>query len=97
MKLLLKFGANPNAEAYKKTPLQLAQELQFDDIVNLIVQHKPELNISMEEQKEATNCLIQEMVNAVDMSQDSTTCNVSQSLLKLTKMCGKGQTKQTVR
>lgn len=85
VKLLLKFGANPNVQSKAgETPLSIAQQLRFDDLYRIMSTYKHQASVSMEEQQEATDSLMQEMGkdslssfkhSDVDISQDSTSCD----------------------
>lgn len=86
VKLLLKHGADPYAESKTgETPVSIAHQLRFDDLLRLMTTYK---HVSMEEQQEATDSLMQEMekdnLNAfkhsdMDISQDSTSCEEGSS------------------
>lgn len=86
VKLLLKHGADPYAESKTgETPVSIAHQLRFDDLLRLMTTYK---HVSMEEQQEATDSLMQEMekdnLNAykhseMDISQGSTSCEEGSS------------------
>lgn len=88
VKLLLQFGADPHAKSiYNDTPLTLAQDYEFHDIIDLMVQCKYKTSISMEEQQEATDSLMQEMEEERSNSL---------SPPKLTELCGESKANQSV-
>lgn len=84
VKLLLKYGADPYIESkVGETPISIAQELKYMDLVRMMTTYKHHVSVSIEEQQEATDSLMQEMerdsLNSykhsdVD-SQDSTSCD----------------------
>lgn len=89
VKLLLKYGADPYAESKaKQTPMSIAGEMGFDDMMQMMSTYKYQSSVSMEEQQEATDALMHEMGtehldafkhNDADLSQDSTSCEDSSS------------------
>lgn len=95
MKLLLKHGADPSAESKAgETPISIALQLRFDNLCRLMTTYKHQASVSMEEQQEATDSLMQEMEkdssssfkhSDVDISQDSTSCDESSSSTTLYK------------
>lgn len=65
------------------TPISIARERDFDDVYQLMTTYKYQPSVSMQEQQEATDSLMQEMEkdslgsfkhSDVDISQDSTSC-----------------------
>lgn len=59
--LLLKHGADPIAESKcGETPISIAQELEFDDIVEMLT-YMHQMSVSMEEQQEATDIIMHQM------------------------------------
>ncbi|XP_055321461.1 GA-binding protein subunit beta-1 [Sitodiplosis mosellana] len=87
VKLLLKHGANPNdVSKAGETPLSIAQQLRFDDLVRFMTTYKHQASVSIEEQQEATESLMQEMekdslgsFKHSDISQDSISCDDNSS------------------
>lgn len=89
VKLLLKYGADPHAESKAgETPLTIALQLRFNDLWRMMSTYKHQTIVSMEEQQEATDSLMQEMEkdslssfkhSDVDINQDSTSCDTSSS------------------
>lgn len=87
VKLLLKHGADPNAESKAgESPISIAQQLRFDDLWRFLTTYKHRASVSIEEQQEATDSLMQEMEadnlssfkhSDVDISHDSTSCDGS--------------------
>lgn len=95
MKLLLKHGADPYIESKAgETPISIALQLRYDDLWRLMTTYKHRTTVSMEEQQEATDSLMQEMekdsLNSfkhsdVDISQDSVSCDDSSTSATLHK------------
>lgn len=85
----MKYGADPYIESKNgETPLTIAHLLQFNDLARLMTTYKYQANVSIEEQQEATDSLMQEMEkdslgsfkhSDVDISQDSTSCDDNSS------------------
>lgn len=70
------------------TPMSIARLRKFDDIYQLMSTYKYQPCVSMQEQQEATDSLMQEMEkdslgsfkhSDVDISQDSTSCDENSS------------------
>lgn len=95
VKLLLKHGADPYAESKAgESPITISLQRRYDDLYRLMTTYKHQTSVSMEEQQEATDSLMQEMEkdslssfkhNDVDISQDSTSCDESSSSTTLHK------------
>lgn len=89
VKLLLKNGADPYAESkVGETPLTMALQLHQMDLFRMMSTYKHQTSVSMEEQQEATDSLMQEMekdsLNSfkhsdVEASQDSMSCDDNSS------------------
>lgn len=89
VQLLLKYGADPYAESKAgETPLSIAHQLRFDDLWQIMSTYKQSTSVSMREQQEATDSLMQEMEkdslssfkhSDVDISQDSISCDDNSS------------------
>lgn len=64
----MKHGADPYNESKNgDTPLSIAKELKFDDMQRFMSTYKHQVNVSLEEQQEATNSLMQEMQRDNDL------------------------------
>lgn len=60
--LLLQHGADPDAKSKcGETPISIAQELKFDEIVEMLTSYKHQINVSVEEQEEATDIIMHQM------------------------------------
>lgn len=60
--LLLKHGADPDVKSKcGETPISMAQELEFDDMVEMMTAYKHQVSVSMEEQQEATDIIMHQM------------------------------------
>ncbi|XP_031618512.1 GA-binding protein subunit beta-1 [Contarinia nasturtii] len=91
VKLLLKHGADPYCESKNgETPMSLAEQLRFDDLARMMSTYKIQAAVSMEEQQEATDSIMQEIErdslssfkhSDADISQDSTSCEDSSSAI----------------
>lgn len=99
--LLLKHGADPYTESKAgETPLTLAHQLGFHDLSRLMTTYKRLTSVSMEEQQEATDSLMQEMEkdslgsfkhSDVDISQDSTSCDDNSTINMQTNLNSSSQ------
>lgn len=70
VKLLLKHGASPVAMSkYDETPLSIAEEMGYREVVEILLANGS--RVSQEEQKVATDCLLDEMekdkLNHIDL------------------------------
>lgn len=83
----MKHGANPHELSKSgETPLTIAHQLRFDNIARFMSTYKHQTSVSIEEQQEATDSLMQEMekdslgsFKHSDISQDSISCDDNSS------------------